>query len=309
MYSCCDEPIHTVPAGMKNILKILWGLAAVCLLTACTASFTYNHLDWLIPWMVNDYVDLSRDQRKALQARLTPALQWHREEELARYVAILDQVERDMAGLLGEEQVRNWFGQIIEAAERTEKSMLWVFLDFGDDLSDDQLDEFAESVWQRQREYEEEFLERSDKEYAEDNSEHLLALMEDFLGRLQPAQKQLLREAAASLKRFDSAWLEERELWLTGIEPLLQREAGWQKAVQKRYNTRLIDRTPRYHDILDKNLGVISKAAAGVLNQRSSRQSEHAIREIDRLRGKLQKLQPEWQQLTLGRPGVSAIGH
>lgn len=292
------EANDTMPPRIGIGLKKLAVLAIVCLLTACTASFTYNHLDWLIPWMVDDYVDLSRDQRKALQARLTPALQWHREEELARYVAILDQVERDMAGLLVEEQVRSWFGQIIEAAERTEKSMLWVFLDFGDDLSDDQLDEFAESVWQRQREYEEEFLERSDKEYAEDNSEHLLALMEDFLGRLQPAQKQLLREAAASLQRFDSAWLEERELWLTGIEPLLQREAGWQQAVQKRYSKRLIDRTPRYLDILDKNLGVISKAAAGVLNQRSSRQSEHAIREIDRLRSKLQKLQASQQQLT-----------
>jgi hypothetical protein len=297
-----DEAFETMPPRFSNALKKLPGLAAVCLLAACTASFTYNHLDWLIPWMVDDYVDLSRDQRKALQARLTPALQWHREEELARYVAILDQMERDMAGPLVAEQVRNWFGQIIEAAERTEKSMLLVFLDFGHDLSDDQLNEFFGNVWQRQREYEEEFLERSDEEYVEDNSKYLVELMEDFLGRLQPAQKQRLQEAAASLQRFDSAWLEERELWLTGIEPLLQREAGWQKAVQNRYSTRIIDRTPRYHDILDKNLGVISKAAADVLNQRSSKQSEHADREIDKLRGKLQKLQASQQQLT--RAGV-----
>jgi hypothetical protein len=283
---------------ISKTLKHLSVIAAAGLLTACTASFTYNHLDWLIPWMVDDYVDLSRDQRKVLQARLMPALQWHREEELARYVAILDQVERDLAGALATEQVKDWFGQIIEAAERTEKSMLWVFLDFGNDLNDDQLDEFVGNVWQRQREYEEEFLERSDEKYVADNYGYLVELMGDFIGRLQTAQKQRLREAAASLQRFDSAWLEERELWLRSIEPLLQREPGWQEAVQLRYTSRISDRTPRYHEILAWNLEVVSQAAVDVLNQRNSRQTEHAIREIARLRGKLQKLQPDQQRLT-----------
>ena len=56
------------------------------LAAGCTMSFTYNHLDWLIPWYVDDYVDLSRQQRQVLQSQLGPVLQWHREEELEHYL-------------------------------------------------------------------------------------------------------------------------------------------------------------------------------------------------------------------------------
>ena len=94
-------------------------LIAVVLLTllvaGCTMSFTYNHLDWLIPWYVDDYVDLSRQQRQLLQGQLGPVLQWHREEELERYLEILDQIEADLAGEVSAAQVRSWADEIIAA--------------------------------------------------------------------------------------------------------------------------------------------------------------------------------------------------
>ena len=75
------------------------------LAAGCTMSFTYNHLDWLIPWYVDDYVDLSRQQRQLLQGQLGPVLQWHREEELERYLELLDQIEADLAGEVTAAQV------------------------------------------------------------------------------------------------------------------------------------------------------------------------------------------------------------
>ena len=39
-------------------------LLSTLLLAACMASFAYNRLDWLIPWWVDGYVDLTRDQRQ-----------------------------------------------------------------------------------------------------------------------------------------------------------------------------------------------------------------------------------------------------
>ena len=71
-------------------------LLAVCLV-ACSTSFAYNRLDWLIVWYANDYVDLSREQKGFLKARLEPVLEWHRHEELLTCIDLLDRIEKDLA--------------------------------------------------------------------------------------------------------------------------------------------------------------------------------------------------------------------
>ena len=121
------------------IRKILAILLLPLLLTSCTVSFTYNHLDWIIPWYVDDYVDLTRDQKKSLRQQLEPILTWHREEELVRYVEILDGIEASLAQPLTAEEVNRWIQQIVDAAERTEFRMLQLGLGFSDELTDAQM--------------------------------------------------------------------------------------------------------------------------------------------------------------------------
>ena len=61
-------------ANVNLFRKIFTALVVVALLAGC-ASFTYNRLDWLIPWYVDGYVDLTGDQRALLRERLTPSLE------------------------------------------------------------------------------------------------------------------------------------------------------------------------------------------------------------------------------------------
>jgi hypothetical protein len=260
------------------------------LLVGCTATFTYNHLDWLIPWYVDGYVDLTRDQRKILESQLEPLLRWHREEELVRYVAMLDRIERDLGTGVSAAVVQSWTDDVMVALERTESSMLLLALDFSATLSDAQMAEFGASLWERQREYEKEFLGRSEEEYRRDSYDSLADFLRRFTGPLQSAQKERLQAAAGSLLRFDSAWLEERALWLKTLEPLLQREPGWQQRVQAAYAARKDQRTPRYREYLAHNVGVISAALADVLNQLDSKQRKAMAREFDDLRSRLREL-------------------
>jgi hypothetical protein len=271
---------------------------ATLLLSACTASYTYNQLDWLIPWYVDDYVDLTRSQRQALQAQLAPRLAWHREEELAQYVALLDRIESGLEETVDARTVYGWADDLLAAAQRVERTMMEVALDFGPEVSEEQMREFIGTLWERQDEYEEEFLERSDAEYAEDDFEYMTDLLERFLGRLSPDQSSALRAAANDLQRFDRAWLQERRAWLQILEPLLlNRKPGWQEAVMNAYEVRLRERTPAYHATLKHNLDRISEAYARALSIMSDRQRGRALAEIEDLRGTLLKL--------MDRPGVA----
>ena len=262
----------------------------VLIAAGCSTTFTYNRLDWLIPWYVDGYVDLTREQRQLLRERLEPTLQWHREEELARYLETLDGIESDLAGPVSAVQVSRWVEVILEAAERIEQSMMTVALDFGSNISDPQMDEFIEKLWEQQQEYEEEFLTRDDEEFRRHNYENLVDFMQEYQGRLTEPQKTILADAARSMLRFDSAWLEERASLLKTLEPLLRRQSGWQDAVQLAYSEREDKRTPEYQAILENNMEVVTGAIAQVLNLASEQQRDKALNEIEDWRRKIRKL-------------------
>jgi len=271
--------------------RLPWLLAVAALLSACSTSFTYNRLDWLIPWYVDGYVDLNRDQRDVLRGQLEPVLRWHRSEELLRYVQILDGIERDLSRPVDAATVSGWVDEVVAAAGRTETSMLGVALGFGASLSAGQMREFVASLDEQQAEYEDEFLSRSDADYVRENHESLVDFLEGLLGRLEESQQSRLREAAGALRRFDAAWLEERAAWLATLEPLLlERPPGWQQEVEKAYAARRETRTPRYHEFLAHNLAALTPAVADVLNARSDAQSVRLERELDDLRQRLLEL-------------------
>ena len=283
---------------MNSLKRLLAALLLTSLLTGCM-SFTYNRLDWLIPWYVDGYVDLTRAQRQALQAHLAPRLEWHRKEELARYVELLERIEADLGGPIQASDVRRWAEELLAAAQRVERSLMEAALEFGEKVSDEQMQEFVDSLWSRQREYEEEFLGRSDAEYAKDDFENLSDLLKRFLGRLSDEQRAVLREASGQFERFDRAWLEERRSWLETLEPLLlSRPPGWQAEVMAAYRARLDQRTPAYRAAFEHNLNVTAAAYAQVLSSLSDRQRSSARREFNNLKEKLHKLmaQPESTQ-------------
>jgi len=226
----------------------------------------------------------------ALRGQLEPLLQWHREEELVRYVEILDRIEGDVSRPVTAADVQNWIDELVAAAQRTEQSMLTLALEFGATMNDAQMAEFVASLWERQQEFEEEFLDRSDAEYREDSHDALTGLLERFAGRLDAAQRQRLQAAVNDMVRFDHAWLEDRARWLRLLEPLLQREPGWQEAVQAAHRARANNRPARYREILEHNLGVINPAVADVLNQLSDRQRARFADELGRLRARLLEL-------------------
>jgi hypothetical protein len=274
---------------MYKFRKLLACLGTILMLAGCT-SLAYNRLDWLIPWYVDGYVDLTSEQRKLLRKNLTSPLDWHREEELANYIDILNRIEADLDGEVTADTVRRWADEMFGAAVRVQRSLLAVALEFGAQISDEQVEEFVVSLWKRHEEMEEEFRARSDAEYTDDDYDSLVETLERFLGRLSKEQKAILREASNKLVRFDKAWLDEGRAWLKKMENLLQREAGWQEAIMQAYDTRVSLRSAEYRAAFEHNMGLVTQAYAEVIGTMSERQRKRAQNEFDDLRRMLTRL-------------------
>jgi hypothetical protein len=108
-----------------------WCIAAFATLAlaACsTAEFAYRHAGLLydnaatwILWSVDDYLDLTAEQKAFARQRLDRALEWHRRNVLPDYAAFLRDVERQVdAGLDAaafrddREKIRGFYRQVSE---------------------------------------------------------------------------------------------------------------------------------------------------------------------------------------------------
>lgn len=75
--------------------KLVITLSAL-LLTACSTSFTYNNLDWLVYWYLDDYIDLTDEQKQKVDPKLNEWLTWHRKHELPLYLAHFSELTQDI---------------------------------------------------------------------------------------------------------------------------------------------------------------------------------------------------------------------
>ena len=269
----------------------VWVVIALFVVSACSSTtYVYNRLDFLLPWYMDDYVDLDAEQEAYLDELLVPFLAWHRAHELPVYLTALNRIEDSLNQPLTAEIVGTIVTEFELAWLRLQSEGLTQLLDLGASLSDEQIAAFLEALWEQQREFEEEYLERDEEEFFEDNDDNTRDTFQDYLGKLSDDQKQWVRDGSRRLLRSDQVWLKERAQWLTELGILLTREPGWQERVRVAVSAKNNTMTPEYQRIYEHNMDAIYQLAAQVLNARSERQSRH-------LRGKLADVREDLETL------------
>ena len=81
---------------MTKAQRLLLVLGCVFFLQACGVKFWYNRLDWLVPWYLDDYVELSDIQEERLELFLQDKTKWHRKSQLPLYIDMLERMTSDL---------------------------------------------------------------------------------------------------------------------------------------------------------------------------------------------------------------------
>ena len=269
-------------------------LALVCgllLLAGCSSTgFVYNRLDFLLPWYLDDYVDLNREQSQQLDALLAPFLDWHRQHEMPRYASLVGELRTTLSAPVTVDDLASVADDARATWLRTEKEGLEWLLALGESLSDDQIEELMASLWDQHDEYKEKYLTRSDADYFEDSYENLRDNARDYVGRISKPQRRALETASTRLKRSDGAWLEEQAQWFGQLETLLQREAGWQDRVRKAVANRPDNAPEVYRELLEHNTRVIQEALVELHASLTPEQQAHLERKLGELRDDIAEL-------------------
>ncbi len=229
---------------------LIWLLAATLTLTGCSRmNLAYRNLDLLIPWTLNDYLDMTGDQQKRFRAQLRDHLGWHCRTQLPGYLDTLARLQGQVRdGQLDEAALREHYAYATEAVAAIAEEITPTTAQLLADLDDDQVGELSESLEEDRREREEKYLGPSDAEQIRERADRMRERVERWTGTTDAQQRQRILQWAHAVAPQTRLWLENRAAWQQALRDALDRrhEPGFDERVARLLQDREAYWTPAY---------------------------------------------------------------
>ena len=273
---------------MKLIKRL--PLIFVLLLVGCsTTTFIYNRIDFLLPWYLGSYVELTRTQKQYLDELLIPFFSWHRSEELPQYLEIINSTENILVGEIKPESIATISSNVEKSWFRLEREVLVWMVPLASDLNDEQIQSFLQVMQKKAIEYENKYLGRSDNDYRQDTYEKIRDNLQRFMGELSQQQLSIVRAYSEDMHRVDGVRFQNRNTLLISLASILERDSGWEVRLS-RINQRDDVVSHSYRETYAHNLDVIYHLLAEVLNTRSEKQDQRLRRQLSKYRTDIETL-------------------
>jgi len=177
------------------LARIIGALMAAALLASCSAlKLAYNNLPEIGYWWLDGYVDFEDAQAPRVREELQQLLAWHRRNELPKLAALLQQAQALAPGEITPAQACQLLDalrvRLLAVAERGAPAGA----ELARSLSEAQLRQIERKYQKTNATYAEDWLERSPAQQREKRYDQFLDRSEDFYGRLDAGQRELLRQ-------------------------------------------------------------------------------------------------------------------
>ena len=256
---------------MKSLIKKSLLFSLIFLVGCSTTTFVYNRIDFLLPWYLESYVDLNREQKQDLKELLIPFFKWHREEELPNYLAIIEDLELTLDASIEFESIAEITNDVEESWFRLEDRMLLWGIPMTRDLSEQQINGFIKSMQTKTEQSENEYLSRNLQTYQNDNYKRLRKNLRRFMGSLNKDQLDLITAASKKMIRVDGQWIDNRKALIEKLKVILEREYGWELALENiTHRDDLVAKN--YRKTYAHNISVSQHLLVRILNSRTEKQ-------------------------------------
>lgn len=203
-------------SAVKTLLLLL---SLSLLITACSRlGLAYSNLDWLVPWRLNNYLNLDSQQQAWLKPRVQKHLQWHCSSELPRYIDWLHRTESILAQPQPDStQLLQQFTEFDAALERISVEITPTAVALLQGLSEQQVSEFYAALDEDNVEDRQDFLDPPLATQISERRERMQERLQPWLGRLNSMQTEHITGWANNLAEQNRLWLENRQRWQTQL--------------------------------------------------------------------------------------------
>lgn len=184
-------------------------------LSACNRlGLAYRHLDSLVPWWVDGYVELDHQQKRWLDRRLAEHLDWHCRTQLPIYIDWLEQAERLLQdGQTGNTQVAAQLAALGDAQQRVAEQVSPTLVELLQGLDPGQVVDLQAAVAGKHQDLRNKYLEPDLSEQIRQRQQRLEKRLTPWLGDLSPQQKARIRAWSVAQGEQNRLWLEDRARW------------------------------------------------------------------------------------------------
>ena len=238
--------------GRSKLLLLL--IAALLLLSACSRiNLAYRNLDILIPWSLNDYLDMSSAQQSHLKAQLREHQAWHCRSQLPIYLEGLEKLQREAdEGRIDVATLRAHQRKMHKAIDAIAVRITPSVSELLGSLDERQVHHLQETLEEKHRQLQEKFVAPELPRQIRERAERMQERVEHWAGRLDATQRQRILQWSHALGEQNRRWLENRRHWQSALveaverrhdadfpsrlAPLLQEpEAFWTDAYRRSY--------------------------------------------------------------------------
>ncbi|MCO7520744.1 MULTISPECIES: DUF6279 family lipoprotein [unclassified Pseudomonas] len=202
-----------MPHRPTHALLLILGITLA--LAACSRiDLAYRNLDRLVPWSLDDYLDMNREQKRLLDERLKAHLAWHCKTQLPGYLDWLDRVRLMVASdTVTDDALRQRTTEARQAIGRVAEQITPSATELLRGMSDEQVSEmrraFREDIEQRQKAY----VDTPLPEQVENRAKRMQKRLEPWLGELSAEQRLRVMSWSQALGDQNRQWIANRAHW------------------------------------------------------------------------------------------------
>jgi hypothetical protein len=263
-------------------------LFAVILLAGCSTKFAYKNADWLVHWFIDDYVDMTREQKRQFDQNFEDWMNWHRDTQLPLYLLHFEELASDI----------NTQNITIDRMEYHQEKARGHWLRVREHLTPDlaklaatlstaQVDELFKNLEEKNVEDEEERAERAEQSpekrrdrWVKRNKDNI----ENWLGKLSPEQERLIEDQYNNFTSNGLMWVEYRRNYQAAIKEVFNapdREDAFEQAMIELLNNPDVFRSQEMLDRSAANEYASKQYLLTLFNFTNEKQRQHMIEELN----------------------------
>ncbi|WP_238028844.1 MULTISPECIES: DUF6279 family lipoprotein [unclassified Photobacterium] len=153
-------------------------------------------MDFWIDYYLSDYLDLDSQQQGELEQGLETALAQHRQQQLTVFHKLISALQTDLKKPLTAEQIANYHQRFTQAGEASALVFVSPIIDVVKTMNTSQITMSLQAIEKEMAERREERLSKSPQQRLQDRYDKLKDKSQDWIGRLNKQQKQLILSLA-----------------------------------------------------------------------------------------------------------------
>lgn len=280
---------------MLRRLKLIIVLLTLSLVLAgCNrVGLAYRNLDVIIPWTLNDYLDMNAGQKSWFNDTLKEHLAWHCTTQLPGYLDWLDRLQQmvdnnqvtDAALQTRTEEAKQ---AIAEVARQINPSAIELLRGLDDQQVNDMKQALAKDLRMRQDEYLKPSLEQQIKE----RSERMIKRLDTWLGSLSPSQQSRVTAWSIALGEQNQQWIGNRAHWQAQfIAAVEQRQSSdFPQKMQQLLVNRESLWTPDYRQAYAQTEQAARSLIVDLMAESTLQQRQKLAQKIDKVRSDFKAL-------------------